>query len=95
MLQVVWLKRDLRWKGLTQTLVVAFEESARKVAQSQMLGFAAVHPLTPHFKRRGLHVVAHQGSDFVLSKAKLSVDRIKGGAILPSHGDDPVNVGIV
>ena len=40
-------------------------------------------------------MVAHQGSDFVLSKAKLSVDRIKGGAILPSHGDDPVNVGIV
>ena len=95
MLQVVWLKRDLRWKGLTQTLVVAFEASARKVAQSQMLGFAAVHPLTPHFKRRGLHVVAHQGSDFVLSKAKLSEDRVKGGAILPSHGDDPVNVGIV
>ena len=95
MLQVVWLKRDLRWKGLTQTLVVAFEASARKVAQSQMLGFAAVHPLTPHFKRRGLHVVAHQGSDFVLSKAKLSVDRIKGRAIFPSHGDDPVNVGIV
>ncbi len=95
MLQVVWLKRDLRWKGLTQTLVVAFEASARKVAQSQMLGFAAVHPLTPHFKRRGLHVVAHQGSDFVLSKAKLSVDRIKSGAILPGHGDDPVDFGIV
>ena len=95
MLQVVWLKRDLRWKGLTQTLVVAFEASARKVAQSQMLGFAAVHPLAPHFKRRGLHVVAHQGSDFVLSKAKLNEDRIKGGAIFPCHGDDPVNVGIV
>ena len=40
-------------------------------------------------------MVAHQGSDFVLSKAKLSVDRIKGGAIFPCHGDDPVNVGIV
>ena len=95
MLQVVWLKRDLRWKGLTQTLVVAFEASARKVAQSQMLGFAPVYSLAPHFKRRGLHVVAHQGSDFVLSKAKLSVDRIKGRAIFPCHGDDPVNVGIV
>jgi hypothetical protein len=24
-----------------------------------MFGFAAVHPLAPHFKRRGLHVVPH------------------------------------
>ena len=95
MLQVVWLKRDLRWEGLTQALVVAFEASAREVAQGQMLGFAPVYSLAPHFKRRGLHVMAHQGSDFVLSKAKLSEDRVKSGAILPCHGDDPVNVGIV
>jgi aminoglycoside phosphotransferase family enzyme len=95
MLQVVWLKRDLRWEALTQALVVAFEASAREVAQGQMLGFAAVHPLAPHFERRGLHVVAHQGSDFVLSKSKLSEDRVKSGAILPCHGDDPVDFGIV
>ena len=67
MLQVVWLKRDLRWEGLTQALVVAFEASAREVAQGQMLGFAPVYSLAPHFKRRGLHVIAHQGSDFVLA----------------------------
>ena len=91
----VWLKQGLPWKGLTQALVVAFEASAREVAQSQMLGFAAVYPLAPHFKRRGLHVVPHQRSDFVLTKAKLGEDRVKSGAILPSHGDDPVNVGIV
>ena len=95
MLQIVWLKRDLRWKGLTQTLVVAFEASAREVAQSQMLGFAPVYSLAPHFKRRGLHVVAHQGPNLVLTKAKLRIDRIKSGAIFPCHGNDPVYVGIV
>ena len=95
MLQLVWLKRDLRWEALAQALVVAFEASAREVAQGQMFGFAPVYSLAPHFKRRCLHVVAHQGSDFVLAKAKLSEDRVKSGAILPCHGDYPVNVGIV
>jgi len=90
----VGLKCNLRWEGLSQTLVVAFEASAREIAQGQMLGFAPVYSLAPHFKRRGFHVVAHQGSDFVLSKAKLSVDRIKSGAIFPCHGNYPVNVGI-
>jgi len=60
-----------------------------------MLGFAPVYPLAPHFKRRGLHVVAHQGSDFVLAKAKLRIDGIKRRAIFPCHGNDPVYVGIV
>ena len=30
---IVWLKQGLPWKGLTQALVVAFEASAREVAQ--------------------------------------------------------------
>lgn len=91
----VGLKCNLRWEGLSQTLVVAFEASAREIAQGQMLGFAPVYSLAPHFKRRGLHVVAHQGSDFVLAKAKLRIDRIKRRSVFPCHGNYPVNVGII
>ncbi len=40
-------------------------------------------------------MIAHQGNHFTFGQAKLELDGFKGGAVLPSHFNNPFDLGRV
>ena len=60
---------------------------------SFVLGDPSVRTLTPHLERAIAHRLSHQLDDLSWRKSELLTNCIKARAILPSHHDDPVNVG--
>ncbi len=60
---------------------------------SFVLGDSSVRTLTPHLERAIAHRLSHQLDDLSWRKSELLTNCIKARAILPSHHDDPVNVG--
>ena len=57
-----------------------------------VFAFATLDTLAPEVEARSLHFTSHQLDYFLFVQAKLPLDGIEGGAVLPGHFDDPVHV---
>ena len=65
-----------------------------RAAQHGVLRTPPANPLSPHPKRGGLHMFAHQVNDSGLIQAELGLNRLKCRTVLPSHLDNARDGGI-
>ncbi len=65
---------------------------SQRAAGGAVLGLAACDALTPHLERRAFHRLAHQLDHLLFGDAELVFDRLKGGAVLPGHLDDAIEL---
>jgi hypothetical protein len=63
-------------------------------AQYGVLRAPPGNPLSPHPKRGGFHMPAHQVNDSGLIQAKLGFNRLKCRTVFPSHFDNARDAGI-
>ena len=54
------------------------------------LGNALVYAFSPQIETAAFELAAHQGDHLGFADLKLSFDGLKGGAIFPSHFNDPI-----
>jgi hypothetical protein len=72
-------------------LAAAFESADFARAQGGVfLGYALVHAFAPEVETRALELASHQGNNLGFADVKLGFDRLKRGAVFPSHFNDPV-----
>ena len=57
-----------------------------------MFGFAAAHPLAPQLERRRFHVLPHHCNHLRFGESELKFNRLEGGAVLPGHFNDAVQI---
>lgn len=53
-----------------------------------MLTVPPAHPLAPQAKTAWFHLRAHDFDHVRLSEARLCLNRVKGGFVIPRHGDN-------
>ena len=80
------------WHEVLLSSLVTLGAEAVGVAGGAVFGLPPAHPFAPHLERRGLHRLAHQLDHLLFRNSELVVDCLKGGAVLPSHLDDAIEL---
>jgi hypothetical protein len=62
-----------------------------KLPFCKMFSSPSVNSLSPHEKTTAFHFPPHDRDDFLLLHAKLRLDSVEGGAVLPCHTDGSIN----
>ena len=73
-------------------LLMAARPKPIRAARGGMFGFAAAHPLTPELERGSFHMLPHKNDHLRLGESELKFNRLEGGAVFPSHFNDPIEV---
>ena len=63
-----------------------------RTARRGMLCLAAAHPLSPELERRRFQVLPHHTNHLRLGKSELKFNCLEGGAVLPGHLNNPIQI---
>jgi ABC-type multidrug transport system fused ATPase/permease subunit len=81
------------WLGAKAILASQGSGSGTAVLLDSVFAAVAAHPHAPHLERARFQVLPHQGDHLGFVQTVVQRNRLKRGAVVPSHGDDLRGVG--
>ena len=75
-----------------ETLPLTTGSKPISAADRGMFGFASAYPLSPELEGRRFQALPHHSNHLGLGESELKFNRLEGGAILPGHFNDPVQI---